>query len=104
MGSMAPNKYLIFIDMEYLAKRNDLADELFKFMESNYRTARIFLRGKSKGTLYENKILRILLTTVQNQYHHTTARHMRHGGTQQFRALVCPMCCVCACECEGKGV
>lgn len=54
MGSMAPNKYLIFIDMEYLAKRNELADKLFEFMESNYRTARIFLRGKKIDCILYN--------------------------------------------------
>lgn len=61
LGSMAPNKYLIFIDMEYLAKRNDMADLLFRFMDNNYRTARIFLGSQkidcilfnsNKGNIY----------------------------------------------------
>ena len=89
MGSMAPNKYLIFIDMEYLAKRNDLADELFKFMESNYRTARIFLGGKKIDCILYN-------TNEANLYYKSRLesvypRHLKYHfpkTEQQIRKLV----------------
>lgn len=89
MGSMAPNKYLIFIDMEYLAKRNELADELFKFMESNYRTARIFLRGKKIDCILYN-------TNEANIYYKSRLesvypRHLKYHfpkTEQQIRKLV----------------
>ena len=47
MGSMSPKKYIIVIDMEYLAKRNKLGDQLFSFMHDNSTTAKLFL-GSSK--------------------------------------------------------
>ena len=47
MGSMSPKKYIIVIDMEYLAKRNKLGDQLFSFMHDNFTTAKLFL-GSSK--------------------------------------------------------
>ena len=47
MGSMSPKKYIIVIDMEYLAKRNKLGDQLFSFMNENFTTAKLFL-GSSK--------------------------------------------------------
>ena len=47
MGSMNPKKYIIIIDMEYLAKNNKLAEKIFKFIDKNYRLALIFL-GVSK--------------------------------------------------------
>ena len=43
MGSMSPKKYIIVIDMEYLAKRNKLGDQLFSFMDKNFTTAKLFL-------------------------------------------------------------
>ena len=43
MGSMSPKKYIIVIDMEYLAKRNKLGDQLFSFMHENFTTAKLFL-------------------------------------------------------------
>ena len=47
MGSMSPKNYIIVIDMEYLAKRNKLGDQLFSFMHENFTTAKLFL-GSSK--------------------------------------------------------
>ena len=47
MGSMSPKKYIIVIDMEYLAKRNKLGDQLFSFMHDNFTTTKLFL-GSSK--------------------------------------------------------
>tara|TARA_B100000768_G_C11252695_1_gene364857 strand:+ start:324 stop:773 length:450 start_codon:yes stop_codon:yes gene_type:complete len=43
MGSMSPQKYIIIIDMEYLAKNNKIAEKIFEFMDKNYRTAQLFL-------------------------------------------------------------
>ena len=89
MGSMSPNKYLIFIDMEYLAKRNELADELFEFMENNYRTARIFLRGKKIDCILYN-------TNKANMYYKSRLEtvypdHLKYHfpkTEQQIRKLV----------------
>lgn len=54
MGSMSPSRYVIIIDMEYLAKDNDLAEFLFKFMDKNYTTTKIFLNGKKIDAILMN--------------------------------------------------
>ena len=54
MGSMSPKKYIIVIDMEYLAKRNKLGDQLFSFMDDNSTTAKLFLGSHKMDAVLTN--------------------------------------------------
>ena len=54
LGSMSPSKYIIIIDMEYLAKDNNMAEYFFKFMDKNYTTTKIFLGGSKIDAILIN--------------------------------------------------
>ena len=54
MGSMSPKNYIIVIDMEYLAKRNKLGDQLFSFMHDNSTTAKLFLGSHKMDAILTN--------------------------------------------------
>jgi len=47
MGSMHPNHYYVILDLEYLSKNNALSEDILKFMEDNYSTAKLFF-GNNK--------------------------------------------------------
>ena len=54
MGSMSPDKYIILIDLEYLAKRNEFADKLLAFLNKNISTAKLFLGNHKLNVILNN--------------------------------------------------
>ena len=89
MGSMSPKKYIIVIDMEYLAKRNQLADDLFEFMRKNFKTAKIFLGDfKIDAILFNTNNANLYYKSRLESVYPNHLRYLTPKSEKHFNKLV----------------